>query len=114
MLFQSGKEQVRFNSTSKAKLQINPAGLQLGLKLATPKTPSATKSSPHGQTPNPKAPNPTHTSTALTAKHTDPFRLYNADVFKYLSESPVSLYEGWCWPGSSSWSDFFHPASWGF
>ncbi|KAG2067925.1 glycoside hydrolase family 31 protein [Suillus decipiens] len=23
-------------------------------------------------------------------------------------------YEGWCWPGSSSWIDFFHPASWDF
>jgi len=21
-------------------------------------------------------------------------------------------YEGWCWPGSSSWTDFFNPASW--
>jgi len=23
-------------------------------------------------------------------------------------------YEGWCWPGSSSWIDFFHPGSWDF
>jgi mannosyl-oligosaccharide alpha-1,3-glucosidase len=23
-----------------------------------------------------------------------------------------SEYEGWCWPGSSSWVDFFNPASW--
>jgi alpha-glucosidase (family GH31 glycosyl hydrolase) len=23
-------------------------------------------------------------------------------------------YEGWCWPGSSSWIDFFNPASWDF
>lgn len=23
-------------------------------------------------------------------------------------------YEGWCWPGSSSWIDFFHPDSWDF
>ena len=21
-------------------------------------------------------------------------------------------YEGWCWPGSSSWTDFFNPKSW--
>jgi alpha 1,3-glucosidase len=21
-------------------------------------------------------------------------------------------YEGWCWPGSSSWVDFFNPAAW--
>jgi len=21
-------------------------------------------------------------------------------------------YEGWCWPGSSSWTDSFNPASW--
>jgi alpha 1,3-glucosidase len=23
-------------------------------------------------------------------------------------------YEGWCWPGSSSWIDFFNPTSWNF
>ena len=23
-------------------------------------------------------------------------------------------YEGWCWPGSSSWIDFFNPAAWSF
>jgi alpha 1,3-glucosidase len=23
-----------------------------------------------------------------------------------------SEYEGWCWPGSSSWTDFFNPVSW--
>lgn len=23
-------------------------------------------------------------------------------------------YDGWCWPGSSSWVDFFNPASWDF
>jgi alpha 1,3-glucosidase len=23
-------------------------------------------------------------------------------------------YEGWCWPGSSAWIDFFNPASWDF
>lgn len=23
-------------------------------------------------------------------------------------------YEGWCWPGSSSWVDFFNPVSWDF
>ena len=23
-------------------------------------------------------------------------------------------YEGWCWPGSSAWVDFFNPASWDF
>ncbi|KAH8996840.1 glycoside hydrolase family 31 protein [Lactarius akahatsu] len=23
-------------------------------------------------------------------------------------------YEGWCWPGSSAWVDFFNPASWEF
>ena len=21
-------------------------------------------------------------------------------------------YEGWCWPGSSAWVDFFNPAAW--
>ena len=21
-------------------------------------------------------------------------------------------YEGWCWPGSSSWTDFFNPTAW--
>jgi len=23
-------------------------------------------------------------------------------------------FEGWCWPGSSSWVDFFNPVSWDF
>src|SRR5882757_8889661 len=23
-------------------------------------------------------------------------------------------YEGWCWPGSSAWIDFFNPKSWVF
>ncbi|KAG1770587.1 galactose mutarotase-like-domain-containing protein [Suillus placidus] len=32
------------------------------------------------------------TTTGPTARHTDPFRLYNADVFEYLSDSLTSLY----------------------
>ncbi|KAG1774092.1 glycoside hydrolase family 31 protein [Suillus placidus] len=43
-------------------------------------------------------------------------------VYKRASELGVLVkpksgegeYEGWCWPGSSSWIDFFHPASWDF
>jgi alpha 1,3-glucosidase len=23
-------------------------------------------------------------------------------------------FEGWCWPGSSSWVDFFNPTSWSY
>ncbi|EAU91748.1 alpha glucosidase [Coprinopsis cinerea okayama7 len=41
-------------------------------------------------------------------------------VFKKASELEVLVkpksgqgeYEGWCWPGSSSWVDFFNPKSW--
>ncbi|KAG1729210.1 glycoside hydrolase family 31 protein [Suillus paluster] len=43
-------------------------------------------------------------------------------VYKRASELGVLVkpksgegeYEGWCWPGSSSWIDFFHPGSWDF
>ncbi|KAG2339618.1 hypothetical protein BDR05DRAFT_1003281 [Suillus weaverae] len=31
-------------------------------------------------------------TTGLTARYTDSFRLYNADVFEYLSDAPTSLY----------------------
>lgn len=41
-------------------------------------------------------------------------------VYKEASELGVLVkppsgqgeYEGWCWSGSSSWPDFFNPASW--
>ena len=41
-------------------------------------------------------------------------------VYKEASELEVIVkpssgegeYEGWCWSGSSSWVDFFHPKSW--
>ncbi|EIN06673.1 alpha-glucosidase [Punctularia strigosozonata HHB-11173 SS5] len=41
-------------------------------------------------------------------------------VYKKASELDILVkppsgqgeYEGWCWPGSSSWVDYFHPASW--
>ena len=43
-------------------------------------------------------------------------------VYKRASEMEILVkpssgtgeYEGWCWPGSSSWIDFFHPDSWDF
>ncbi|KAH9485679.1 Glucosidase 2 subunit alpha [Psilocybe cubensis] len=44
----------------------------------------------------------------------------NYPAFKQASELGILVkpksgegeYEGWCWPGSSSWTDFFNPASW--
>lgn len=42
-------------------------------------------------------------------------------VYKEASEKGLlvktkteSEYDGWCWPGSSSWVDFFNPGSWGW
>ena len=32
------------------------------------------------------------------------------DVF--VKDPNSNEYEGWCWPGSSSWVDFFNPAAW--
>lgn len=29
-----------------------------------------------------------------------------------VKKSDNNEYEGWCWTGSSSWVDFFNPASW--
>ncbi|TFK26343.1 alpha glucosidase [Coprinopsis marcescibilis] len=47
-------------------------------------------------------------------------RVQNYPAFKQASDLKVLVkpksgegeYEGWCWPGSSSWVDFFNPASW--
>lgn len=44
----------------------------------------------------------------------------NYPAFKQASELGILVkpksgegeYEGWCWPGSSSWTDFFNPAAW--
>jgi len=49
-------------------------------------------------------------------------RTDNYPVYKEAKELGVLVkqkngqddYEGWCWPGSSSWVDFFNPASWDF
>lgn len=30
----------------------------------------------------------------------------------FVQTSSKGEYEGWCWPGSSSWVDYFHPDSW--
>ncbi|KAG2062757.1 hypothetical protein BDR04DRAFT_1164690 [Suillus decipiens] len=46
----------------------------------------------------------------------------NCPVYKCASELGILVkpkssegeYKGWCWPSSSSWIDFFHPASWNF
>ena len=48
-------------------------------------------------------------------KRSTDFFLYNeAQDKNVLVKSPdgKSEYEGWCWSGSSSWIDMFHPASW--
>ena len=47
-------------------------------------------------------------------------RTQDYPVYKEASELEVLVkpksgegeYEGWCWTGSSSWIDFFNPASW--
>jgi len=47
-------------------------------------------------------------------------RAQNYPVYKEASDLAVLVkpssangeYEGWCWSGSSSWVDFFNPASW--
>jgi len=47
-------------------------------------------------------------------------RVDDYPVFKKARELGVFIkpasgegeFEGWCWPGSSSWVDFFHPGSW--
>lgn len=49
-------------------------------------------------------------------------RASNYPVYQKASELGVLVkpksgegeYEGWCWSGSSSWIDFFHPGSWEF
>lgn len=49
-------------------------------------------------------------------------RVSNYPVYQRASELGVFVkpkdgggeYEGWCWPGSSSWIDFFHPTSWSY
>ena len=47
-------------------------------------------------------------------------RAQDYPAFKQASELQILVkpksgegeYEGWCWPGSSSWTDFFNPAAW--
>jgi alpha 1,3-glucosidase len=49
-------------------------------------------------------------------------RVDNYPVYKQARELGILVkqsnghddYEGWCWPGSSAWVDFFNPASWEF
>ena len=49
-------------------------------------------------------------------------RTQDYPIYKEASELEVLVklkngegeYEGWCWSGSSSWVDFFNPASWGW
>ncbi|KAG8844242.1 hypothetical protein FRB91_002752 [Serendipita sp. 411] len=43
------------------------------------------------------------------------YPVYNSASAKNLLVKPSSgqgEYEGWCWPGSSAWVDYFNPASW--
>ena len=47
-------------------------------------------------------------------------RVSNYPVYKEASDKELLIkpssgtgeFEGWCWSGSSSWVDFFHPGSW--
>lgn len=50
-------------------------------------------------------------------KRTSNYPVYNEASEHGLLVKPKSgegEYEGWCWSGSSSWIDFFNPASWGW
>jgi alpha 1,3-glucosidase len=49
-------------------------------------------------------------------KRADDFAPYKeaADRGVLVKNKDGNDYEGWCWPGSSSWVDFFHPDSWAF
>ena len=48
-------------------------------------------------------------------KRTDDYPIYKEASELGILVKPASgqgEYEGWCWPGSSSWVDFFNPTSW--
>ena len=48
-------------------------------------------------------------------KRTSSYPVYQEASERGVLVKPASgegEYEGWCWSGSSSWVDFFHPGSW--
>jgi alpha 1,3-glucosidase len=47
-------------------------------------------------------------------KRTDSFRVYkdSLDLDLLIKKADKNNFDGWCWPGSSVWVDFFNPASW--
>jgi alpha 1,3-glucosidase len=55
-----------------------------------------------------------HTYTPQTVSSLTDYPVYKcAPELRALikPKSSEGEYEGWCWPGSSSWIDFFHPGS---
>ena len=47
-------------------------------------------------------------------KRSDDFRIYkdSQELDILIKKADGSNFEGWCWPGSSVWVDFFNPKSW--
>lgn len=47
-------------------------------------------------------------------KKVDDYRIYkdSKDLDVLIKKADKSNFDGWCWPGSSVWVDFFDPASW--
>lgn len=47
-------------------------------------------------------------------KRTDDYRIYTdaRDLDVLVKRADGSNFEGWCWPGSSVYVDFFNPKSW--
>jgi alpha 1,3-glucosidase len=47
-------------------------------------------------------------------KRTDDYRIYTdaKELDVLVRRADGSEFEGWCWPGSSVWVDFFNPNSW--
>lgn len=47
-------------------------------------------------------------------KRTDDYRIYTdaRDLEVLVRRADGTNFEGWCWPGSSVWVDFFNPKSW--
>ncbi|BEI93691.1 uncharacterized protein CcaverHIS019_0601500 [Cutaneotrichosporon cavernicola] len=47
-------------------------------------------------------------------KRTDSFRVYkdSLDLDILIKKADGNNFDGWCWPGSSVWVDFFNPKSW--
>jgi alpha-glucosidase (family GH31 glycosyl hydrolase) len=47
-------------------------------------------------------------------KRTDDYRIYTdaKELDVLVKRADGSEFEGWCWPGSSVWVDFFNPKSW--